>query len=215
MKKEKEIVEPILTDVDTIELNRHIHIIRIWLLPLLEKVKIEFLKLGLGQLTNEYLEDILHNNTRLIREELGKQIKKETQSRFLENEALSQANILLGKLNTAIQEIYSPELSANEFPVLLDFISVDETGNVVLAEEGLERLRDMHSTFCITEGGLELLDAHKKAAEALNHFYQMGKANLSEDTRDLKDLFYFDPEGNLIPTFQDYDLFQYARKKRN
>lgn len=211
MKKEKE-TEPVLIDVNTIELGKHLHIIRTKLLPLLEKVKTEFLKLGLGPLTDEYLEDILHNGMKLICEELGNQVKKETPSRFLQNDARKQANSLLSKLNSTLEKV---DIFAIDHAVLLDFVSVDDAGNIVLADEGIERLRDMHSTYCITEGGLELLDAHKKAAEALNRFYQMGKANLSEDTRNLEELFYFDPEGNLIPAFQDYDRFQYARKKRD
>jgi|GEM_PF-2152781 len=211
MKKEKE-TEPVLIDVNEIELDKHLHFIRTRLLPLLEKVKIEFLKLGLGSLKDEYLEDILHNGMKLICEELGNQIKKETPSRFLQSDARKQANILLSKLNSALEKV---DIFAIDHAVLLDFVSVDEAGNIVLADEGIERLRDMHSTYCLTPGGLELLAAHKKAAEALNEFYQMGKANLSEDTRDLKDLFHFDPEGNLIPAVQDYDLFQYARKRRD
>jgi len=209
MTSKKEIT-PVLIYVDEIEFNRHLHMIRNRLIPVLNKVKSEFLKLGLGQLTNEYLEDILFGDFKLIKEKLTAQINSETPSRFLTGEAVSTANKLMERLSTALEEITSPGIWNAEFPVLKEFPSVDDAGNIVLTDGAIEDLRELHSTYCITERGLEMMEAHKRAASALNDLYQMGKANIDN----LGELFYVTGDGIVVPSIIEYDLWRYAREPK-
>jgi hypothetical protein len=74
----------------------------------------------------------------------------------------------------------------------------------------LQNLKESHSVYTITEKGIELYKAHKKAAEALNGFYQLGKANINSFK--IGDMFEINEEDNVVPIVQYYDLFKYARE---
>jgi len=210
MKKE---IKPVLLWVDQIEFDKHLHLIQKRLIPILNKIKVEFLKLEIGQMDNEFLEDILFGKFKLIKEKLIEQINEEAPSKFIKEEAINAANKMLRRLWDACEEIKHPGNS--EFSVVLDFISVDEAGTIVLNDNGLQSLKDFHSKYCITEKGIELLEAHKAAAEALNKFFQLGKANIGSDPSSLGELFDFDSNENIIPSQQEYDWYLYARQAKS
>lgn len=206
MKKE---ITPVLLWVDQIQFDRHLHIIQKRLIPILNKIKAEFLKLEIGPLDNTYLHDILFGGFKLIMEKLTEQIKAETPSRFLKGEAVSTANKMIVKLWKACEEL---NLASNaEFTFVLDYPSVDEAGNIVVTQEAIQSLKDINSKFCVTEKGQELLNAHRECVKALNCFYQMAKANMSENPSDIGELFGFDDQGNIVASDQDYDWYSYAR----
>ena len=209
MKKE---ITPVLLWVDQIEFDRQLHLIQNRLIPILNKIKVEFLKLGIGQMDNAFLQDILFDNFKLIKEKLAEQIKDEAPSRFLKGEAVNTANKLLARLYSAYEEL---KLTSNmEFTIIMDFPSVDDAGNIVLTDEAIQSLRDLNSKFCMTERGQELLAAHRECVKALNRFYQMAKANMSDNPSELGELFDFDEEGNIIASPQDYDWYLYARQAK-
>ena len=101
-----------------------------------------------------------------------------------------------------------------EFSIIMDYPSVDESGNIVLTDEAIQSLKDLDSKFCITEKGQELMDAHRECVKALNTFYQIAKANMSNNPSELGELFDFDEEGNIIASAQDYDWYLYARQAK-
>lgn len=207
MKKE---ITPVLLWVDQIEFDRHLHLIQKRLIPILNKIKIEFLKLGIGPMDNAFLQDILFGNFKLIKEKLTEQIKNEVPSRFVKGEAINAANKLLSRLYNASEEL---KLTSNvEFSIIMDYPSVDDAGNIVLTDEAIQSLKDLNSKFCMTPRGQELLEAHRECVKALNRFYQMAKANMSDNPNELGELFDFDEEGNIIASAQDYDWYLYARQ---
>ncbi len=209
MKKQ---ITPVLLWVDQIEFDKHLHLIQKRLIPILNKIKVEFLKLEIGQMDNAFLYDILFDNFKLIKEKLTEQIKNETPSRFLKGEAINTANKMLVRLWNACEEL---KLTSNmEFTIIMDYPSVDESGNIVLTDEAIQSLKDLNSKFCMTEKGQELLEAHRECVKALNRFYQMAKANMSDNPSELGELFAFDEEGNVIASAQDYDWYLYARQSK-
>jgi hypothetical protein len=151
-------------------------------------MKDEFRKLNIGPLSDEYLNDMLFHDCRLIKSQV-------------------KGNKLSGLLN-ACKELRYP--LRFELDVLLDFISVDENENIVLTDEAIKSLRDFHSIYAITNRGAELFRAHKAAATALNEFYQLAKENIGPTIEDLTELFYINHEGKITPAPREYDLFRYV-----
>lgn len=184
---------PVLIKFDQMEFERHLQLINTRLIPKLNEIKTEFLKLGLGQLTNEYLEDILFGRMQLI---------------FIKLNGKSHENrYSLFRISNLLNELEEP--GNMEISIVIGFPSVDDSGNIVFTDEAIQELREFHSTFVCTEKGIELLELHRKAAEALNEFYQKAIPNIQSN--EFSRLFDLDTAGNVIPIFREYDLFRYAR----
>ncbi|MDD4144650.1 MAG: hypothetical protein PHN68_08440 [Prolixibacteraceae bacterium] len=179
---------PKLVYINETEAFRHVSLIKCVLIPILEKIKVEFLKLGIGPFTNEFLNDVLFDNCSLIKSQVP-------------------ANKLAGLL-IACKELQHP--GRLELEILKDFPSIDESGEIILSDESVAAIREFNSIYAITAKGVELFEAHKRAAEALNEFYQLAKENIEPTPETLAELFLFDREGNIIPSPQEYDLFHYV-----
>jgi len=203
MIKEKEITA-ILISVDQIEFNKNLHVIKNRLIPIVNKIKVEFNKIGLGPLDNPFLNDILFGSFSLIKEKLSEQINLEAPSRFLKGDAVATANRMLSKLNDACEDL----TNSYELASFKNYLSIDAAGNVVISNEAIQELKEYHSTYCTTENGQELMTLHQAVAKALNAFYQLAKADISQDTANFVELFDFDEKGNVIPNELDYDRFQ-------
>ncbi|MGC9354547.1 MAG: hypothetical protein ACP5D9_11955 [Mariniphaga sp.] len=186
--KEMELSPPVFVHMEKSEFQRHLHLLKNILLPVLNRMKDEFRKLKIGPLSDEFLNDMLFHDCRLIKSQV-------------------KGNKLSGLLN-ACKELRYP--LRFELDVLLDFISLDENENIVLTDEAIQSLRDFHSIYAITEHGAELFRKHKVAATALNEFYQLAKENIGSTIEDLTELFYFNNEGKILPTPREYDLFNYV-----
>ena len=106
--------------------------------------------------------------------------------------------------------MYLEPLGRLELEILKDFPSIDESGEIILSDESVEAIREFNSIYAITAKGVELFEAHKRAAEALNEFYQLAKENIDPTPETLAELFLFDKEGNIITSPQEYDLFHYV-----
>lgn len=185
--------KPVLIKFDEMEFDRHVHLINSRLLPVLEKIKTEFLKLGIGPLTNEFLEDILFNEMMLIKEKLQ------------ENKNMTVQLKPISKLLNEFTEVGNMELS-----IIMGFPTVDGSGNIVVTDEALSDLRDFHSTYVCTERGVELLELHRKAAAAVNEFYQKAKPNIQ--FHEIGKILDQDINGNIVPVQYAYDLFKYAKE---
>ncbi|HRX12792.1 MAG TPA: hypothetical protein P5210_14120 [Draconibacterium sp.] len=187
--------KPVFIKLDHMEFERHTHLINLRLIPVLNQIKAEFLKLDLGPLTNEYLEDILFEQLQLIRSRLADKEKYENRT-------------ILSRIDKLLKEFSEP--GNMEIPCVIGYPSVNDSGEIVFTDEAIQELKDFHSTYVCTEGGIELLELHRKAAEALNEFYQKAYPNI--ESNELGELFDLDPSGTIIPVFREYDLFKYARQ---
>jgi len=179
------------------------------LIPIVNKIKVEFNKIGLGPLDNPFLNDILFGSFSLIKEKLSEQINLEAPSRFLKGDAVATANRMLSKLNDACEEL----TNNYELASFKNYLSIDAAGNVAISNEAIQELKEYHSTYCTTENGQALMNALKVAAEALNKFYQLAKGDISQDTANFVELFDFDASGNVIPNILSYDYFQKVSSK--
>jgi hypothetical protein len=180
--------EPVFVHLDKGEFERQLHLIEKILIPILTRIKKEFMKLDIGPFNNQYLDDILFNDCRLIKSQV-------------------KAN-KLSELIIACKELQQPERF--ELEILKDFPNVDEAGEIVLTDEAIGSLQEFNSIYTITERGAELFRAHKAAAIALNSFYQLAKENIEPTTESLADLFLFSNKGEIIPAPREYDLFRYV-----
>lgn len=192
---------------DEITYNRYLSLLNNHYIPALEDMKKAFLKLDLGKLTEEYLHDIVFGDFELIKKELTEKVKSAKYDRFIVPAVVEKVNRMLSDLfYIRNKKLQSP--AGVEFPMVWDYPSVDEDGNIILDEDAKERLKDQCSMFTITPRGIQLFEAHKKAAEALNEFYQFGKGNIADN---LEGIFELNREGKIVPSIQDYDWYQYAR----
>ncbi len=184
-------IENILIYVDEAEFDRHLHLIRGSLIPVLNRIKEQFEMLNLGNITNEYLNDILFNECRLIKKQVT-------------------ANKLNGLL-LACEELEHP--GNFEFELIKDFPSVDDEGNIILSPEAIEGIREMNSIYAMTNEGQELMKAHREAAEALNTFFRLVKQNINPTPESISELFSVDRRGNIEPVPREYD-FYFARQSQ-
>lgn len=180
--------DPVFVHMNKGEIERQLQLIQNVFIPILNRIKKEFLKLEIGPFNDQFLEDILFNDFRLIKSQVS--AKK------------------LSGLLIACKELNHPERF--ELEILKDFPSIDEAGEIVLTDEAVQALREFNSIYAITQRGVELFRAHKAAAEALNEFYQLAKENIDPTPESLAELFLFDPEGKVIPAPKEYDLFNYV-----
>lgn len=202
MKKEETTPAPVLIFANEHDFNRDLHLIKTQIIPALNKVKAEFLKLGLGGFTDEYLKDILSNNMSLILKRLAVQIKQDAPSRFLKGAASNSAQSLLNVLNDAVNEMKKSTIISLNM-MLLDFLTVDESGNIVLTDEANKKLKEHHSIFATTARSIEIYQAHAAAAKSINHFIKL--AGLNKYSESFAEYFVSDENGNVIPSVLDFD----------
>lgn len=189
--------KPVLIRFDRMEFERHIHLINFRLIPKLNEIKSEFLKLDIGQLTNEYLNDILFDEMQLIRSQLTDRKRYENKN-------------VLSRIEKLLNEFTEP--GNMEISIVIGYPSIDDSGNIVFNDEAIQELREFHSEYVITEKGIELLELHSKAATALNEFYQKAIPNVSPD--EIGPLFNLDISGKVKPALRDYDIFRYAKQQK-
>jgi hypothetical protein len=202
MKKE---ITPVVIHVDELELGRSINLFKHQIIPTLIKIKKEFEVLGLGKINNEYLRDILFGKYRIISQRLAQKIKDEVSSPDLRDAAVTSVVKRLEKLNNALLEFRRAD-SVTGIPSCGDLCSVDDaTGEIVLAEESIQMLREHFSTFAKTERGIKLYEAHQNAAKALSEFISLPE--IAQSGSSLNELFVVEDDGPVVPAYFDYDIF--------
>lgn len=204
--------KPILIHVDKYEVEKSLHKLNTIILPALEKVKQEFERLQIGPLTGAYLKDLLFDNMTATRKQIRAEIGKEMPSRFLRDEAERKAKEMLNRVASALAALNS-KLDLYAIYDLLEYPSVDENGNIVLTEEAIQTLNDANSIYATTSKAKELYEVHKAAAEVLDRFYQMVKAEVTSNTADLARFFIIDEDDRLKPEVIDYEYHEYVTGK--
>lgn len=189
--------KPVLLWVDEVEFERHLHLIKFRLIPVLNQIKTEFLKLGLGQLTDQYLDDILFNRMQEIRNRLTGSQQNEIKNG-------------LSRIEKLLLEFSEP--GNMEIPLVIGYPSVSESGEIVFTDEAIAELKEFHSTYVVTSKGIELLELHRKAAEAVNQFYQKAKPNIHFN--EIEGIFDQEKDGDIVPVYLNYDFFHYARNPK-
>ena len=202
MKKEETTLTSVLIFANEPDFIRDLHLIENQIIPALNNVKAEFLKLGLGGFTDEYLKDILSNNTGLILDRLAVQIKQDTTSRFLKGAVVNSAQSLLNGLNDTVNEMRKSTIISSNM-MLFDFLTVDEYGNIVLTDDANKKLKEHHSIFATTARSVEIYQAHVEAAKAINNFIKL--ADLNKYSESFAEHFVYDGDGNMVPSVLDYD----------
>lgn len=201
MKKE---IIPVVIHVDEMEFSRSINHFKHFIIPALMKIKKEFDSLGLGNITNEYLKDILFGKYRIISQRLAEKIKEEVSSPDLRDAAVTSVVKRLEKLNNALLEFRRAD-SITGIPLCGDLCSVDDTtGEIILTDESIQALSEYFSTFAKTERGIKLYEAHQKAAKALSEF--ISSPEIAQSVFSLNELFVVEDNGTVVPAYFDYDV---------
>mgnify|MGYP000009110920 FL=1 len=199
--------EQVLISEDTVEINAKLGEIERSVVPQLEIVKKAFEKLSIGTLTNSRLKSLLFDDWRILRSELAKEMTELNDNVMLDQVVQKQIKSSLGILGNKLQE-FSESGSA----YLKYYISIDETGKFFVPDESMEELKDMSRVYVTSAKGLELYDAHKAAAKALNDFYTLAKEDMTANISCLINLFDIGEAGTVIPAEQDYERYVYAHK---
>lgn len=147
-----------------------------------------------------------------IRKEITEQIEKETPSMYLQDEARRKAKEMLARVSAALAEL-DKKLDTYVIYDLLEYISVDENGNIVVTEKAMQDLREANSIYVTTPKAKEMYEAHKEATKALNRFYQMIKGEITSNIVDVAGFFTIDEDDTVKPTVRDYECSPYVRNK--
>lgn len=199
--------EKVLISEDTVEINAKLREIERSVVPQLEIVKKTFEKLSIGTLTSSRLKSLLFDDWRILRLGLAKEMTELNNNAMLDQVVQKQIKNSLGILGNKLQE-FSESGSA----YLKYYISIDETGKFFVPDESMEELKDMSRVYVTSVKGLELYDAHKAAAKALNDFYTLAKEDMTANISCLINLFDIGEAGTVIPAEQDYEKYVYAHK---
>ncbi len=201
---------PILIYTDEAAVRNAQHNLREIILPALGKVKQAFDKLQIGPFTNAWLKDLLSSGIQPAQRELMAQIEKETPSRFLKDEAHRVARRQLSLVAEALEEL-NDRVDRYVIYDLLEYPSVNEAGNIEITEEAVQALREANSIYATSQKAKELYKVHKATAAALDRFYQMVKAEVTNNPDDLARFFTIDEEeGKVKPEAIDYEYSEYV-----
>ena len=204
--------KPVLVYVNEFGIRNSIHKLQEIILPAVRIVQQEFERLRLGPISDAYLKDLLINDMFTIRKEITAQIEKETPSMYLRDEARRKAEEMLGRVSAALAEL-DKKLDTYVIYDLLEYISVDENGNIVVTEKAIQALREANSIYVTTPKAKEMYEAHKAATKALNRFYQMIKGEITSNIVDVAGFFTIDEDDTVKPTVRDYECSPYVRSR--
>jgi len=150
-------------------------------LPQIEKVSTEFQELGIGNLTIDFLSDILINSGQETREKAITMLSK-----GLEGKSRLQANSLKRIFEETIEDVLTEiaELASGKgyaaktagfqgelIPVadkIIKYVSLDENGKPQLTDSGIQQIGEDNRLYIRTASGKSLYEKHCKAIEALN-----------------------------------------------
>lgn len=196
-------VTPILIREDNLEYKTDLHKLEYWILKNhSSKIEKAFESLDIGPLTDEYLQDILFGNLSKTKEALTDQIQKEVTSRFLQGEANTKVQTLMGKLSDA-NEALNETVQRVGIWDLLEYLSVNERGKIRISEESKADLLETHRAYVNTPDGISRYKLHLKAVKAINEFKKAMSGHLGN--ADIFDCFDIGEDDNIIVVPFEYE----------
>ncbi len=192
-------------------------------LPQIEKISLAFQDMGIGNITDEYLADILLNNGSETKEAAFVVLSKQPKaySRVQEN---SLTRIFTETIEETMSEIQGI-LNGNGFisestgfqgdlstvaDKIVKYITIGESGKPELTDQSIEQIREDSRLYIRTDKGKTLYEKHCKAIEALNDLSGIvcSLPKLSTNTFGILNIF---TPGSLNNQFEipviDYDAF--------
>lgn len=198
----KGVIKPLLVDFEEYEYRGDLHKLEERIIkPHGKKIENAFEATGLGKLSNDYLQGIMKGDLTGIRKEITDMISKVLDPEYLSQEI---ANNVTGKMASLEHETRSllSAIDVGGVAYLVEYVSVSDTGEIIVSEESKKRLKDSHSTFVTTEEGINRYNLHKAAAEAINTFCnEMG--DLLGNSQPLEAFGY--ENGKVVPRSNRYE----------
>lgn len=198
--------EKILISEDKVEIQSRLREIERFVIPQLNRVKAVFEKLDIGQLTANRLKELLFDDWRTVKANIGKEMAEQNDSAVLDQVVKKQIGVSLDGLHTELCKFLESGSS-----YLKCYISIDEGGKFFIPDVGLEELKDLSRVYVTSARGAELYNTHKAAAKALNDFYALAKEDMTESISSITSLFEFGENGKIMLAEQDYEMYYYAK----
>lgn len=166
----KGVIKPLLVDFEEYEYRNDLHKLEERIIkPHGKKIENAFEATGLGKLSNDHLQGILKGDLDGIRKEIADVISKVLDPVYLSREIANNVNGKMASLEHETRSLLSA-IDVGGVAYLVEYVSVSDTGEIIVSEESKKRLKDSHSTFVATEEGINRYNLHKAAAEAINTF---------------------------------------------
>ena len=163
-------IKPLLVDFEEYEYRGDLHKLEERIIKAHgKKIEKAFEATGLGNLNNDHLRGILNGDLDGIRKEIADVISKVLDPVYLSREIANNVNGKMESLEHETRSLLSA-IDVGGVAYLVEYVSVSDTGEIIVSEESKESLRDSHSTFLTTEEGINRYNLHKAAAEAINTF---------------------------------------------
>ena len=191
-------IKPILIFEDKIQINRDLHDLDKRILPYCPAIQKAFERLGIGEISDNYLHDILNNSCREIERELINKTKEEVQHQFTQPDAVNRAIVAVQKLRKAA-DILMEKCQYGGAQSLLHYLSISENGNIVFSAQSKEELKESYSQYVSTENGIKKRLLHEKAVKALQEFKNAINSN------DVLEFFDFDENDDVMPVPVTYE----------
>ena len=191
-------IKPILIFEDKIQINRDLHDLDKRILPYCPAIQKAFERLGIGEISDNYLHDILNKSCREIERELINKTKEEVQHQFTQPDAVNRAIVAVQKLRKAA-DILMEKCQYGGAQSLLHYLSISENGNIVFSAQSKEELKESYSQYVSTENGIKKRLLHEKAVKALQEFKNAINSN------DVLEFFDFDENDDVMPVPVTYE----------
>jgi hypothetical protein len=203
MDKKKESTAPILINEDTLGYKTDLHKINYWVIQkYASKIEREFARLNIGSLTDEFLSGILSGDLSVIRIKIKEDISKSLDSQFLGKEIERNVDVSMVRLMDISADLSSTVLLTG-INDLLEYLSVDTHGHIVISEESKAELLEAHRKYLHTEDGIMRYKSHIAAAKAINSFGKSMGGRLGNS--DALDTFDMGEDGLVKPIPMDYE----------
>lgn len=191
-------IKPILIFEDKIQINRDLHDLDKRILPYCPAIQKAFERLGIGEISDNYLHDILNKSCSEIERELINKTKEEVQHQFTQPDAVNRAIVAVQKLRKAA-DILMEKCQYGGAQSLLHYLSISENGNIVFSAQSKEELKESYSQYVSTENGIKKRLLHEKAVKALQEFKNAINSN------DVLEFFDFDENDDVMPVPVTYE----------
>jgi hypothetical protein len=166
----KEVIKPLLVDFEEVYYRNDLHKLEERIIKAHgKKIEKAFEATGLGKLNNDHLQGILKGDLTGIRKAITDVISKVLDPEYLSKEIANNVNGKMVSLEHETMDLLST-IDMGGVAYLVDYVSVSDTGEIIVSVEAKKRLKDSHSTFVTTEAGIHRYNLHKAAAEAINTF---------------------------------------------
>jgi len=192
------VVKPILIFEDKIQINRDLHDLDKRILPYCPAIQKAFERLGIGEISDNYLHDILNKSCSEIERELINKTKDEVQHQFTQPDAVNRAIVAVQKLRKAAN-ILMEKCQYGGAQSLLHYLSISENGNIVFSAQSKKELKESYSQYVSTENGIKKRLLHEKAVKALQEFKNAINSN------DVLEFFDFDENDDVMPVPVTYE----------